>query len=58
MMETNHPMFDPERIEEAPEALETPAVPELTRVNRVSGHEAADKLRHERRLKRLEGKGY
>jgi|GEM_PF-7009534 len=32
--------------------------PELTRVNRVSGHEVADKLRQERRVKRLEEKGY
>ncbi len=59
-METNQRMFDPEHEESQrePEAAETPVAPPLTRVNRVSGHELADKLRQLRRLQRLSEKGY
>jgi hypothetical protein len=42
-----------------PASGETAApAPELTRTTRVAGHEVADKLRQERRVKRLEEKGY
>lgn len=48
---------DPGAVAAAAENQGVP-VPELTRVRRATGHEVADKLRHERRLKRLEEKGY
>ena len=41
-----------------PELAEPAPAPELTRTTRVAGHEVADKLRQERRVKRLEEKGY
>ena len=60
-MATKRNVHDPVPMAVEPDTApveQAEVAPELTRVNRVSGHELADKLRQERRVKRLEEKGY